>query len=443
MKSQKTTLPTCHKVIREKKGSDYKYRISGVPVWTSHERTIEDPRTGKSHTIKVTPQDLKAVAAKHNQRFDQDVYRGPIHEVHNGEPSADTENSGAMGKAYVATAVFEGEERDILFLDYLIEDEEQLEKIKRNPYRSVEISKKGEISSLAIMKRKAPFFKFPNFKIKENTEGMRPAKPAMSFNEVAIGYSDDQFCTLYKDTAPFEFVTYGAQESQANSEKDDYAMKDKKEEKEEQSDFDKYMSSKAGQKKMADYMDNYMSKMLDEDEDEEGEEMPPPAAKADSKPKAGKSYDDDDGLKYAEMRGEMAGLRRELAQLQEDKRRTQSINWALSNTQDVDVGDTGHFAEEIDGVYSESGVAGVELYVKGLLKNAPEIEYSEEPSTAQSHFGAATAPAEVTKYSADPVKFEQAAVAYNEFHNDLSPSMRRGLTPAQYVDSAVSESAGY
>lgn len=449
MEYKKTTLPTEYQYLKED-GDGYKYRIPRVPVWATHERELVDPKTGKKLKITVDSNQLRKYAEKHNKRFEEDRYRGPIHEVHNGEKGVvvSDENSGYLGRAYVEPAIFEGKKRDVLFMDYLVDSEEKLDRIKKNPYRSVEVSPRGEISSLAIMKRKAPFFKFPMFKLVENTEGMDANynEEEFIFQNVAIGYGEESCLVLYKDSAPFVEAPkrMGAMEKQKDKEKDDYMdKKADKEEKKPEMDMDKYMAkymdSEKGQKCLEKYMDKYMAKMMEEDEDE-GDRVKPPAALVDEKPKKGKMNYSEQTL---EMMGELHGLREQVAELKAKNELQETVAWALAETQDISRGDDEHFSETIHSVYSETGPDGVKVYIRGLKSGAPKLSEKSDGEKNGSFSSVQEMPECVAKYRENNVKYEAAAKAYTEFNTKLSPSLRAGLTPEQYVDAAVAETIGY
>lgn len=444
--------PLAREYFIHREDGDYKYRIARVPIWAAHERVFRR-NDGSHYKVTVTPEKLREFAKKHNKRFRQDGYRAPIHEVHNDGRPVPNEEVAYAGRMTVGKAEFEGKPQDILFLDFLIKDDEALNKVKSNPYRSPEISfDREELSSLALMRREAPFFKFPNFKAVMKDENEETDEFAL----VAVGETESYPAPLYRDTAEYHYAESGmknAMTEQTEEEEGDYmagspdatVSEDSPAEEGDSSGEDKqfyacmsrYMQSPEGKQAMSKCIDNHLSQMFSEMEEPEDTEGDAPAALITKTPEEG--YQEEAVAKYSEndfeLQGKLQGYEERIRSLEKDKELQDVTYRALRETSGISRGDDELFSEKIQAIYKEGGAKGVELFVKGLKSAAPAVE-KDAPESIKDV--ADDAPPEVAKYSNDPVKFEKASKLYQEFHS-LSRGMREGLTPADYISSGLHE----
>lgn len=423
------------------------YKIRRVPIFAEHERTFKSDGGGKV-VVKVDRARLERIAANYNARVRNDGWRGPIHGAHNGN-GADGPRLGYLDNYRVEKSTYNGQPTYVLFADYIIDGddsmsaEERLAEVKRYPYRSIEINlQKDEASSLALLDREAPFFKFPNFKTAETyaeSDGLCYALYGERYSVLTDDYSEVSAMKDGKgkgDEAPKGDGAMSMEERMSKMEKD----------------FSERMS------RLDKFMDAAEKSMKDEEDDEEAEvevNVEKSKSKAKGKKYQGKSkgpkedaeepaavMNSDDADHYAEALGEMRAqyqaeirsLKARIGKMEEEQTRAIVIADAANELSKYALGDTETLIEELDELYTEGGEKAISAYIRATQRSAELVtHYSDD---AEDEAEEADVPSEVQAYAGDDAKYSRAASLYTEFHN-LPAEMRRGITPAQFIEDNI------
>lgn len=480
--SEKLSLPRKHLVKRE----DGCYRVVRVPIFTEHTRVFDNPKTGQQRRVTVDRKRLQKLARKLNGRKINDGYMASVHPEHHDRNGSD-ERLAYLDNLRVEDAVFEGRKRAVLFADYIVDDEKTLEEIDKYPYRSVEVNfNTDDISSLALMKSEAPFFKFPIYKREEALSYRANKDIDASFSEVASiscqSADEDCYTVLYRAAGeskgldvpanPKKIEEAMAEDKKAEDAKKPMDVEPKAEKKAEEPKGDalekkieayvskcmkKYMEDMEPVKKFASQMSKYMEeeeeeepkeeakmrgrkgKKYEEDKKKEEEDSILPIAKA----RAGDNfiYSMDDVRDYIDGRlsykdAEISEYRERIAELEARNEKSDILNWARSMTNNrVRPHD---FEDIIETKYSERGAGGVKAFVEGFISGAPEVIEQDELFDGDENdpYRGENIPAEVAKYRGNDLTYRAACDLYEEFKT-LPRAMKQGVSVADHIDNNI------
>lgn len=150
-----SALPREHAVVSDQFNGRPVLRVKSLPIFAEH------AREHGGEVYNVDEDFLKDIAKWLNSR-EAEGWLPAIHAEHNGPLAGPRPRLGFGSRAHVGRGVLEGQERAILFVDALVEDEAAARELERRCYRSPEVNLKAKtVESIAAMESEGPWFKFP------------------------------------------------------------------------------------------------------------------------------------------------------------------------------------------------------------------------------------------------------------------------------------------
>lgn len=180
-------LPKLATVYKAAPAPGGKICIYGVPIFAEHSRTFED-----GPELHFGLAWLKQACLHIRSRADEG-YTPPVHLGHHDFKTTDERPSvGTFVAPRLARMLFEDQAKWLLFVDLLI-DEDEIETVKKYPYRSAEIldyTRPPEIDSLALLTSRVPYFRLPNLNLDESALKRATYATPIGSRGVAISFPD-------------------------------------------------------------------------------------------------------------------------------------------------------------------------------------------------------------------------------------------------------------
>lgn len=178
------SLPALATTYRVEPTGDDKVSILGVPIFAEHSRTFDDG-TELHFGLAWLKQ-----ACLHVRQRAAGGYTPPVHLGHHDFDTPDERPSvGTFVRPTLGHVEFEGKATWVMFVDLVVANED-LETVKKYPYRSAEIldyTRPPEIDSLALLTSRVPYFRLPNLNLDESA--LKAAKYASPIGSHGIAFA--------------------------------------------------------------------------------------------------------------------------------------------------------------------------------------------------------------------------------------------------------------
>lgn len=176
---------------------DGTYNVLDVPI------IAEIPAGAFPHPVNAVPIDAKwhAAALAKSRAREKDGHLGAVHMHHHD--TAEVQSCGLLQLAHVGEIEYEGKKQSALFANLLRVPKQIIDMIGKGglPYRSIEGAKweDEEITSLALMPTKTPYFRLPMLLLGKEVTGMTSPFSLSTFRDqpaVACSMSGTSFSVL-------------------------------------------------------------------------------------------------------------------------------------------------------------------------------------------------------------------------------------------------------